>query len=107
MIRKLVVCLALLAVGCSQASRGEIDVDQVIAEKVAERLTAFRQVQQRQCLDRAEVEAGRLADSILLERARLTRDTFGRPLRPSRPDQPAWQDLRDSLPLRPLFDSVR
>lgn len=99
--------LAFTTTACNKEERGEIDVEKVIAEKVAERALAFRQSQWADCRQRAMIDAGLLADSILLERARLMRDTSNRPARPIRPDFPVLKSLSDSLKLRPLFDTLR
>jgi|APTNR8051073442_1049403.scaffolds.fasta_scaffold00229_42 hypothetical protein len=100
--------LAWLASACAGGqSRTEIDVEKVIAEKVQERVDEFRRSQQADCQQRARLEAGLLADSILLERARLLRDTSYRPPRPLKPGQPELKTLSDSLRLAPLFDSLR
>ncbi len=94
----------LLLLGCESSTK--IDIDQVIEEKVQERLDTYRRVKNESCLEAALLEAGRLADSIILERARFLRDTSMRPYRPFRPGDPVLQELSDSLPLRPLFDSI-
>jgi hypothetical protein len=100
--------LAGLATACSDGqSRTDIDVEKVIAEKVQERVDEFRRSQWADCQQRARLEAGLLADSILLERARLLRDTSYRPPRPLKPGQPELKTLSDSLRLAPLFDSLR
>lgn len=87
-------------------SSTSIDIDQVIEEKVQERLDNYRSVVDKRCRTTALNYAGGIADSIILERAKLLRDTSGRPIRPPRPGDPEWQSLKDSLPLRPLFDSI-
>ena len=87
-------------------SSTSIDIDQVIEDKVQERLATYRNIVNKKCLTTALSTAGGIADSIILERAKMMRDTSGRPLRPPRPGDPEWQALKDSLPLRPLFDSI-
>lgn len=95
-------CIFLTA--CESST--SIDIDKVIEEKVQERLTTYRNVVDKRCLTTALNYAGGIADSVILERAKLMRDTSGRPIRPPRPGDPEWQALKDSLPLRPLFDSL-
>ncbi|MCB0639024.1 MAG: hypothetical protein KDC54_20485 [Lewinella sp.] len=97
--------VATLLAGCESATA--VDVDQVIEDNVEERLAAFRAVLEDRCREQAVEEAGLLADSIILERARLNRDTTGRPPRPHRPDMPELLTIDDSVfQLRPLFDSL-
>ncbi len=89
---------------CESATH--VDIDAVIEEKVQERLDEFRRVINQRCKDKALEEAGILADSIIIERARLQKDTSERPPRPFRPDQPELMTLEDSLELAPLFDTT-
>ena len=89
---------------CSSPS--EIDVDAVIHEKVTERLASFKQVLEQNCRDKVYEEAGLIADSIILEYAKMKKDTNYRPLRPLRPEQPEFQVLEDTLLLEPLFDTI-
>ena len=95
----LLVCLGSL--GCESANY--VDADAVIAEKVEERLTEFKRIIDQRCQDRILDAAGKIADSIIMERARLYKDTLDRPLKPLRPDKPELLALPDSLPLAPLF----
>ena len=94
--------------GSACESATHIDVDAVIAEKVQERLTEFKRVLDKRCEDRIMEAAGLLADSMILERARLQKDTLDRPLKPTRPEKPELQVLPDSFRLAPLFgrDSI-
>lgn len=107
-IQQLVLWCSLL--GCIFLSTCEsstsIDIDQVIEDNVQERLDNYRSVVDKRCLTTALDYAGGIADSVILERAKLMRDTTGRPIRPPRPGDPEWKALQDSLPLRPLFDSI-
>lgn len=103
--RLLPVLLLFALTACK--SQTEVDVDEVIEEKVEERLEEYRTVFFDRCRNEALEEAGRLADSIILDRARRMRDTSGRPARPRRPDTPHLQRLQDSLlHPRPLFDTI-
>lgn len=103
-MRILYLLLLLALVSCESATH--VDIDAVIEEKVAERLNEFERVLMQRCQDRANEEAGAIADSIIIEQARRQKDTLGRPMRPLRPDQPELKTLEDSLELAPLFDTV-
>ena len=92
--------LSLLS--CESATH--VDIDAVIEEKVQERLDEFERVIMKRCLDRALEEAGTIADSIIIEQARMQKDTSKRPPRPLRPEQPELKSLEDSLELAPLFN---
>lgn len=100
--------LALLSWQCSDDARGRVDVDAEIATQVEARIREFRQVQWDNCRKRAQEEAVRIADSIMLERVLLQRDTSYRPARPTRPDDPDPIIFpADSLRLQRLFDTLR
>ncbi len=96
----LLVLLLLLA-ACESATY--VDTDKVIAEKVQEQLDEYRKVNDQRCRGRVLTEAGRIADSMIMVRARLMKDTIQRPLRPTRPEKPTVLTLEDSLALKPLI----
>ncbi|MDV7396231.1 hypothetical protein RZS08_32860, partial [Arthrospira platensis SPKY1] len=56
----------------------------------------------QRCYEQALEEASLLADSILIEEARLERDTIGKPPIPPKPEKPEIKSLLDSLPIGPL-----
>jgi len=91
----------LLLAACESATY--VDTDKVIAEKVQEQLDEYRKVNDQRCRDRVLTEAGRIADSMIMVRARLMKDTIQRPLRPTRPEKPTVLTLEDSLALKPLI----
>lgn len=95
------LALLLLLAACESATY--VDTDKVIAEKVQEQLDEYRKVNDQRCRDRVLTEAGRIADSVIMVRARLMKDTIQRPLRPTRPEKPTVLTLEDSLALKPLL----
>ncbi len=79
-----------------------------IEEKVQERLAEFKRVITTRCQKKVLEEAEMLADSIILERARLLTDSLEKPEKPNRPERPETMRVRDSLlRLAPLFDSTQ
>ena len=105
-MRYLLLTLLSFCLACESATH--VDIDAVIEEKVTERLDEFQRVVNLRCRNRALEEAGLLADSIIVERARRRLDTLQRPIRPMRPDRPELLRLEDSLELAPLFkDTLR
>ena len=76
---------------------------QLVEEEVERRLEKSRRNFEARCrgdiLERATV----VADSLMLERAYLLRDTTGRPVRPDRPVKPAAMRPRDSFAVRPIL----
>lgn len=100
--------LAVLTWQCNDDARGRVDVEAAIAEQVEMRIREFKQVQWDNCRKRAQDEALLVADSIMLERALLQRDTSYRPARPVRPEDPEPIVFPpDSLRLQRLFDTLR
>mgnify|MGYP005991987371 CR=1 FL=1 len=98
-ILQLLVLLCLL-VACGSE---DIDVRQVVAEKVAERINGFKQNFRKECQEKVLLAATARADSLLIDRARRMRVIAGRPPRPRRPGEPVPLQLKKELPLRPLF----
>jgi hypothetical protein len=106
--RWMYIPLALLTWQCSDDARGRVDVEAAIAAQVETRIREFKQVQWDNCRKRAQDEALLIADSIMLERAMLQRDTSYRPARPVRPEDPEPIIFpADSLRLQRLFDTLR
>lgn len=95
------VLLLASALGC-----GEVDTpaaEAVIQERYRDRVAAIVARIEGDC--RADVleAATRIADSLIIERARRMQRLAGRPPRPSRPGAPPNRELSQPLPLRPLF----
>lgn len=81
---------------------------QLVEEEIERRLEksrgGFEERCRRDVLERATV----VADSLMLERAYLLRDTTGRPARPNRPVKPEAMRPRDSFAVKPiLVDTLR
>lgn len=95
------VVLLLLLAACKDTSY--IDTEKVVAENVQEQLDEYKRVSDRRCLDNILTEAGKIADSIILVRARTMKDTLLRPDRPTRPEKPIILSLEDSLALAPFI----
>lgn len=95
--------LGFLTLSACQSST-HVDTDAVIEEKVQERLAEFKRVIDLRCREKVLEEAGLIADSLVLRQARLKKDTFQRPIKPVRPDEPELKTLNDSLPLKPFFE---
>jgi len=87
-----------LAAGCGPAK------EELVQQKVAERVQAYMAKKTSECRDKLLQEAGEMADSILLSEARMDlRDSLGRQ-RPGRPVKPLPVPPIDSLAVKPLFD---
>ena len=98
--------LLLVVWGCNSSTDPALIVEATIQEEVADRIRRAEATIMDRCRDAVLEEAGLIADSILFERARLRRDTAARPDRPYRPGKPPIKELKDSVPVAPLFDSL-
>lgn len=76
---------------------------QIIAEKVAERVEKERVRKAAECRDRLLTSAAEIADSLLLERAKLELQDSLRRGRPVRPAKPAALPALDSGSVKPIF----
>ncbi len=95
-------CLGLLLLACCKG-----DTDAVVQEKVAERVTAFKEKKRAECREALLSTAERTVDSLLLTEAQdALNDSLAR-LRPGRPFQPAPIPPIDSLMVKPIFDGKR
>lgn len=87
---------------CQKNDRNQQAVQAAIEREIAERVNFFRDNRLQRCHEQALEEASLLADSILIEEARLERDTIGKPPIPPKPEKPKIKSLLDSLPIGPL-----
>jgi len=101
-IFSILLFLGLFFATCESATH--IDKDAVIEEKVQERLDNYKRIIFKKCRNKILEEASVLADSIILERAKMLKDSLQRPPKPTRPEKPALLELKDSLNLAPLFE---
>ncbi len=86
----------------------EVAVKAFVQAKVEERLENYRRILEKNCIEKALTEAGNLADSILITRARLQRDTLSKPPKPEKPEKPEIRRPKEDIPLAPLFkDSIK
>ena len=94
--------------GCKDGPDGNrLAVDAFVEEQVEERLDVYQKILAQQCWDKILEEAGKIADSILINEARLKRDSIDKPPKPEKPERPEMKHLKDSLVLDPLFrDSI-
>lgn len=76
-------------------------------EKVAERVSVYRAKKMMDCRESLLLEAGKIADSLLLAEAQAAlRDSLARS-RPNRPYKPAPLSPLDSGQVKPIFDKLR
>lgn len=77
--------------------------EQVMEEKLQERVERWKADLEQRCLDQAMDQAIAIVDSTIIANARLNRDTAGKPYVPLRPVKPEFVIPKDSLPVKPLL----
>ena len=92
--------LFLLAINCIAC---ESDKEKIVNEKVAERLTAFREKKNAECRSELLDEAEQIVDSLLLAEAKMELSDSLIRLRPAKPPKPTPLPPIDSLPVQPIF----
>lgn len=82
------------------------DKEQIIAEKIAERVKDFRKKESAKCREELLRDAENIADSLLLEEAKAALGDSLAALRPFRPPKPAAIPAIDSLSVAPIFETA-
>ncbi len=104
MSNKLLIVFLLLTLWSCEPPEAESEIRQsVIEQEVEDRLKLHRETKFRVCRDKVLAEANRIADSILIQQARLERDTMSKPPKPFKPEKPEIKTLIDSVPIKPFF----
>ena len=83
-------------------------VDELVLEEVAKRIKTYKDVRKERCFEDMYRVAGEIADSILLQEARNSRDTANKPPIPDKPIKPEIIELKDTTPIKPFLpkDSI-
>ncbi|MFN0013715.1 MAG: hypothetical protein ACKVU2_04130 [Saprospiraceae bacterium] len=81
------------------------DEERIVQEKVAEQVAEFRRKEAPKCRTALLIEAGHIADSLLLSEALAEVNDSLRGMRPFRPVKPPHIPPIDSSVVRPLFDN--
>lgn len=89
--------------GSCSKKQPPITKEQVIEEKLQERVERWKADLEKRCLDEAMDRAIAIVDSTIIANARLNRDTAGKPNVPVRPVKPEFVIPKDSTPVKPLL----
>jgi hypothetical protein len=81
----------------------EADRSVLIDEAVEVRLVSFQLTKEDNCREHVRDIATKIVDSLLIERARVLKDSMTRPLKPEKPVKPDIATPLDSTPIQPLF----
>ncbi len=94
----------LTTLSCSQKEPDKDEFDRLIEEEVDRRLSRWSTIKMRRCEEDLLVEANLLADSIILEEARLAATKKDKPAKPIKPERPTPISIQDTIPLAPIFE---
>lgn len=97
------IALMVMALSCEKPPT--ITKDQVIEERLNERLQNWREGKYRQCRNKVLERAATIVDSTLLANAHSQRDTTGLPPIPQRPEKPEFKPPADSTPIKKILES--
>ncbi|MEL6717600.1 MAG: hypothetical protein AAFP82_02710 [Bacteroidota bacterium] len=98
----LFIILLLLFCACEKDQSAEVK-QQLIAEKVEERVQRLMSNKYTRCREELMEKANTMVDSILIARAKANKDTITKPPKPFKPDQPDAFLLEDSFAIQPLL----
>lgn len=94
------VLLLLSSVACGT------DKEQIVAAKIAERVSDFRKKESLKCRVALLRDAESIVDSLLLEEAKAALGDSLAALRPFKPAKPALVPAIDSLSIAPIFKAA-
>ncbi|MFK7932592.1 MAG: hypothetical protein AB8G22_03725 [Saprospiraceae bacterium] len=87
----------------------QVTKEQLRKERLQKRLSEFQRSVEKNCHEDIITRANEVVDSILIARAKASRDTITKPPRPERPERPDLRSPTDSTPVAPLLkgDSIQ
>jgi hypothetical protein len=81
----------------------QVTKQDLIQEKVDERIENYLRLMHQKCEERVMERATAIVDSILIEQAKMRKDSMGKLPKPDRPAAPDIKSSVDSTPVAPLF----
>ncbi|MGK0362994.1 MAG: hypothetical protein ACI85O_000033 [Saprospiraceae bacterium] len=103
----LLFCGVFLFFSCQSDKKKNLTKDEVVVIKIEEKVNRWKNSMQQKCTENILDAAAALVDSTLIARARLDVDSIPKPLKPIKPDMPVIKELKDTLPIAPILDSLR
>lgn len=100
----LVLFAVALILGCAKP----VSQEELIEEAVRLRVDQWRRAQVSDCRSRTMLRADAYVDSVLLARSLDVRlDTIPKPMKPDRPEKPAFRAKPDTVTIRKADDEGR
>lgn len=94
-------------VACTSEAAEKAKEAQRLNAEAERRVEDYTAILQKNCQQKVLVEATRIADSLLVQEARMSTDTLLKPLKPLRPEKPETQILKDTTPIKPFLNPKR
>ena len=79
-------------------------VQAMIEATLQDKLNTYREIRAKRCKEKVLTEATAIVDSILIEEARLNKDTLAKPLKPEKPEKPEIKTVLDTMPIAPFLN---
>lgn len=95
--------ICIFAIGC-QPEQG--DRKAMMQEEVRRRLADYEKQRTKKCRGELIKSATQQVDSLLIERARVNKNNFEKPLIPEKPDVPEILSPLDSSPVQPILEKI-
>lgn len=102
-----VAALWAMALPACKEKPKAITKQQVMAERLDDKLNNWQSDAIKVCLKKIEDRAVAIVDSTIIADARHNRDTLGLPHIPGRPLRPDFVPPKDSTPVKPILDSLK
>lgn len=102
----LLFCGVLFFFSCQSDKKRVLTKDEIIEQKIDEKVKRWKNSMREKCKENVLEAAATLVDSILIAHARLDVDSIPKPEKPVKPLMPVIQELKDTLPVAPILDSL-
>ena len=97
------VALGIIIVFFIQGDESQQAVEEMIQEKVEERIQKFTATLDRKCMESVIEDAIAIVDSLLIEEARMKKDSSLKPPKPEKPERPEIKTIIDTVPIEPFL----
>ncbi|MBK7869953.1 MAG: hypothetical protein IPJ74_04310 [Saprospiraceae bacterium] len=101
------ILLLNVLVACDSEEEAQRIERILIEQNVEKRLADYKMIHDRNCRTKILEEATRIADSLIILEARLSKDTLLKPFKPERPEKPALKTLPDTAKIKPFLPKPR
>ncbi len=99
----IVLILTIPLIACeSEADKKRFET-MLIEQEVEKRLADYKEAFDINCREKVLEDATRIADSLIIEEARLLKDTLLKPFKPERPEKPEILPFEDTLKVQPFL----